>query len=110
MRPSLQHLILRECRVGDDIAREIIRKIRDNPDSRLKSLDFYGNELSNELTEDISIFVEENKTLEFLGLSKNSLNSDEFLGKLFNSIGEIPLSEQEYEQHKLKEKARDEVV
>jgi hypothetical protein len=32
------------------------------------------------------------------------------LKHLFNSIGEVPLTEEEYEQHKLKEKARDEVL
>lgn len=45
-----------------------------------------------------------------MGLSKNAFNNDECMKKLLGSIGEVPLSEEEFEKHKLKEKERDEVV
>lgn len=93
VRPSLQHLILRECRIGNQIAKEILKKIRENADCRLKSFDLYGNDITHELTTELCEFVEENKTVEFLGLSKNALGTDDFLRLLFNCVGEVPLSE-----------------
>ena len=53
----------------------------------LKSLDLSGNDLTIEISDVIANFVEEEKNLEFLGLSKNTLNKTSFLNKLFNSIG-----------------------
>ena len=106
-RPTLQHLILRECRIGNAILRELLKKLRDSADCRIKSLDLYANDLTAEAGTDICQFVEENKTVEFLGLSKNALGSDDVLKGLFNSIGEVPLTEEEYEQHRAREKARD---
>jgi len=47
VRPSLQHLILRECKIGNDIVKEILKKIKENNESKLKSLDLYGNDLTN---------------------------------------------------------------
>ena len=45
-----------------------------------------------------------------MGLSKNELAGEEFVTKLFGSIGDVAISEEELEQHRAKEKARDEVV
>ena len=53
--------------------------------------------MTNEIKEDIVTLIEESKTLEFIGLSKNKLNSEEFIKKMVNSIGEIALSEEEFE-------------
>lgn len=92
MRPSLQHLILRECRIGNQILKDILKKIRENVDCRLKSFDLYGNDITHELSSELCEFVEENKTIEFLGLSKNALGNEDFLKQFFNCIGEVPLS------------------
>ena len=92
VRPSLHHLILRECHMGDEIVRELIKKIKEVPDCKLKSLDLYGNDLTTGVIEDIGTFLEESKTIEFLGLSKNSFSTEDSLKKLFSSIGEVPLS------------------
>lgn len=106
-RPTLQHLILRECKIGNALLRELLKKLRDSADCRIKSLDLYANDLTAEAGTDICQFVEENKSVEFLGLSKNALGSDDVLKGLFSSIGEVPLTEEEYEQHRAREKARD---
>jgi hypothetical protein len=37
--------------MGNEIVRDILKKIKDNPDSRLKSLDLYGNEITNDMGE-----------------------------------------------------------
>ena len=96
--------------MGDEVTKELINKIKEVPESKLKSLDLYGNKLTPAIIEDISKFVEESKTIEFLGLSKNGFNTEDCLSKLLGAIGEIPLSEEQYEQHKVKEKERDEVL
>lgn len=45
-----------------------------------------------------------------MGLSKNELGGKAFLTKIFNSIGEIPLSEEEYAKHLESVKAKEEVI
>jgi hypothetical protein len=37
--------------MGNQIVRDLLKRIKENPDSRLKSLDLYGNELTNEIAE-----------------------------------------------------------
>lgn len=79
--------------MGNDIVSALITKISSNPANNLSSLDLYGNNLTNDIGNQLVKFAEESKKLEFLGLSKNELNSYQFFKSLFNSIGEIPLSE-----------------
>ena len=79
--------------MGNDIVSALLTKILANQANNLSSLDLYGNNLTNDIGNQIVKFVEESKRLEFLGLSKNELNSYQFFKSLFNSIGEIPLSE-----------------
>lgn len=43
VRPSLQHLILRENNLGNQICTEIINKIKETPEIVIKSLDLTGN-------------------------------------------------------------------
>jgi hypothetical protein len=73
--------------MGNDIVSALLTKILANPANNLSSLDLYGNDLTNDIGNQIVKFVEENKRLEFLGLSKNELNSFQFFKSLFNSIG-----------------------
>jgi Ran GTPase-activating protein (RanGAP) involved in mRNA processing and transport len=79
--------------MGDQILKELLKKLKEAPDTRLKSLDLYGNDATTEITNDICEFVETNKSVEFLGLSKNALGAEDFLKALFATIGEVPLSE-----------------
>lgn len=48
-RPSIQHLILRECKIGDQICKDLLKKLKEIPDGKLRSLDLYGNNLTNEI-------------------------------------------------------------
>jgi hypothetical protein len=91
--PQVLHSQPRECHLGDDLARDLLKKLKEVPEGKLKSLDLYGNDLTPEIMGDISVFLEESKTLEFLGLSKNVLSTEECLTKLLGSIGEVALSE-----------------
>ena len=109
-KANIENLILRECKLGDEITKQVIAKIKSFPEQKIKSLDLYGNELTVESQETICNFVEETKTLQFLGLSKNKFGEEGFVTQILNCIGEIPLSEEQYEEHKAKEKARDEVL
>ncbi len=68
---SLQHLILRECEMGNDITSALLTKISSNPANNLSSLDLYGNNLTNDIGNQLVKFVEESKKLEFIGMSKN---------------------------------------
>lgn len=73
--------------MGDAVLKDLLNKIKNTPDSKLKSLDLYGNNLTITITSELSNFIEESKTIEFVGLSKNTLNTEDFLSKLFGSIG-----------------------
>lgn len=42
-RPSLNHLLLRDCKIGNEILKELIIKIKNHPEEKIKSLDLYGN-------------------------------------------------------------------
>jgi hypothetical protein len=44
---SIQHLILRECEMGNEIVTALLTKITSNPANNLISLDLYGNCLTN---------------------------------------------------------------
>ena len=46
VRPNIQHLILRENNLGNDIARAIIKKIKATPEICLKSHDLTGTNLT----------------------------------------------------------------
>ena len=80
--------------MGDDITKELLKKIKEIPDCKLKSLDLYGNNLTAAIIDDVSSFLEESKTIEFLGVSKNTFNNEDCLKKILGSIGEVPLSEE----------------
>jgi hypothetical protein len=43
--------------MGNPILKDLLRKLRDAPDGRLKSLDLYGNDITPELVRDICEFV-----------------------------------------------------
>ena len=44
--------------MGDQIVRELIKKVKEIPDCKLKSLDLYGNDLTAGVIEDIGTFLE----------------------------------------------------
>jgi hypothetical protein len=43
--------------MGNEIVKELLKKIKETPDSKLKSLDLYGNQLTNDISKDLSNFV-----------------------------------------------------
>ena len=57
--------------MGNDITKDLLKKIREFPEGKLKSLDLYGNNLTPAIVDDVVTLIEESKTLEFLGLSRN---------------------------------------
>lgn len=69
------------------------------PDICLKSLDVAGNNLTKASSDTICQFVEEEKNLEYFSLAKNEVYGKKFMTKLFNSIGEIPIKEEEWASH-----------
>jgi len=44
--------------MGDDIAKHLVKKIKEIPDCKLKSLDLYGNDLTTAVIEDLATFLE----------------------------------------------------
>ena len=61
--PEVLRILPRECHLGDELAKELIKKIRELPEGKLKSLDLYGNKLTPAIMEDVSGLLEESKTL-----------------------------------------------
>lgn len=49
--------------MGNQIVKDLLKKLKDTPDSRLKSLDLYANDITPEITQEICEYVEENKTV-----------------------------------------------
>lgn len=90
--------------------KELITKILTVADSKLKYLDLYDNALTGECAASIAKLLEENRSIEYLGLSKNNLSEETSLHSLFNSIGNIKLSAEEYQNYKKLEKERDDVL
>ena len=110
LRPTVTNLILRSSSLGDAIVKELVSKILSNADCKLKYLDLYDNALTGECSQSLSKLLEENRSIEYLGLSKNNFAENETLQALFNSIGNIKLSAEEYQSYKKLEKDRDEVL
>lgn len=104
LRPTVTSLILRSSSLGDAVVKDLIVKILSTADSKLKYLDLYDNALTAECALSLSKLLEENRSIEYLGLSKNSFNDNESLQTLFNSIGNIKLSAEEYQSYKKLEK------
>ena len=44
--------------MGDEIVKELIKKIKEIPEGKLKSLDLYGNDLTPAVIADVSCFLE----------------------------------------------------
>ena len=110
LRPTVTNLILRSNSLGDAVVKELIQKVLSTADCKLKYLDLYDNGLSGECTQSLSKLLEENRSIEYLGLSRNNIGDNESLHAIFNSIGNIKLSAEEYQSYKKLEKDRDDVM
>jgi len=75
----------------------------------LKVLDISSNPITSLSALSIAKMMEMNRTLEYLGMAKCDLKSDD-IKPILQSIGRIPFPEAEAEQHLAKCKARDQVV
>lgn len=75
----------------------------------LKVLDLSYNKFSGETCQQLSQVFEQNRSLEFLGLAKNNLTSDDVV-PLLNSFGKVPFPAEQVESYQAELKKRDAIV
>jgi len=77
--------------------------------SNLKVLDLSYNKFSGKSIEQFVQVFEQNRTLEFLGLAKNNLQTDDVL-PLLNCFGRVPFPADQVEAYQVEIKKRDVIV
>jgi len=75
----------------------------------LKVLDLSYNKFSGKSVEQFVEVFEQNRTLEFLGLAKNNLQTDDIL-PLLNCFGRVPFPTDQVEAYQVEIKKRDVIV
>lgn len=75
----------------------------------LKVLDLSYNNFSGEAIQEFSSVFEQNRSLEFLGLAKNKLTSEDVL-PLLESFGRVPFPSDQVETYQAELKKRDAII
>lgn len=108
LRPCFSSLILRSNSLGDALTKELLARIP--ADSKLRYLDLYDNSITGDSVPAICKLLEENKSIEYLGLSKNRISEAGDLEQLFAAIGNVRLSPEELANYRKLEKERDDIL
>jgi len=110
---KLQVCFLRASNLTDKDLRDIYFVLK--PESgaamnrNLKVLDLSYNKFSGEAVREFAQVFEINRSLEFVGLAKNNLRSDDVL-PLLNCFGKVPFPAENVESHQKELKNRDVIV
>lgn len=75
----------------------------------LKVLDLSSNKFSGAACQEFKSVFEQNRSLEFLGLAKNGLSSED-ISPLFASFGKVPLPGDQVEAYQAELKKRDAII
>ena len=75
----------------------------------LKVLDLSYNNFSGSVIQEMSSVFEQNRSLEFLGLAKNKLTSDDLL-PILDCFGKVPLPADQVEAYQGELKKRDTII
>jgi len=108
LNPSLEFLTLRACEIDDAALKIICEALKQN--TTLKFIDLYHNKITKEGMGTLEKLIETPSNIEFLGLAKNLINDWDELASFFSKIGRIPITPEEAELHKQKEKDRDAII
>lgn len=76
----------------------------------LKCLDLYDNKLSKQSLDLLGEMLKSNASMEFLGLARNAITSFEDLNGIVSNVGRFLMTQEEYDEYKVKEKERDSIV
>ncbi|CAD8065547.1 unnamed protein product [Paramecium primaurelia] len=101
----LEQLYLRSCQIKLPFIEILCQNMRN-----LKVLDLYDNQLSKEAFNLIGTALKENTFLEQLGLAKNQINSLDQLSEIMQNVGKFLMSQDEYDDYRIKEKERDQII
>lgn len=110
---KLQVCFLRANNLTDRDLKQICQVLK--PESgvqmnrNLKVLDLSSNRFSGEAVRDIAIVFEVNRNLEFVGLAKNNLKTEDVLPML-KCLGRQPFPADKVAQHQAELKARDAII
>ncbi|CDW82788.1 UNKNOWN [Stylonychia lemnae] len=112
---KLQVLFLRASNLTDEDVKQICHVLKPDPanpahaNKTLKVLDISYNPITKASLKSIADMMDLNRTLEYLGLAKCSLQAKS-LNKILNQIGRIPFPQDQVEAHLGKLKARDQII
>ena len=110
---KLQVIFLRACSLNDKDLEHIMLALKPEtqlPMNRnLKVLDLSYNKFSGEALQGFKSVFEQNRSLEFLGLAKNNLTTEQ-VTPLLTCFGKVPLPADQADQYQAELKRRDTIV
>ena len=110
---KLQVLFLRACNITDRDLAHIMMALKPEtqlPMNRnLKVLDLSYNKFSGDSVHGFSQVFEQNRSLEFLGLAKNNLTTEDIV-PLLSSFGKVPFPADQVEAYQAELKKRDVII
>ena len=99
---------LRSSNISDSNLEVLVTALKEN--TTLKSLDLYGNTITGVGVDALATLIESACCLEFVGLAKNRLGKWSDVENWFDNLGKFPITPEEAEEIKLKEKEREAII
>ena len=106
---KLEILCLRGNFLGDKGALKIFNNLKINESPKLRVLNLFNNNLTDDCIQNLVDLILINKSLEEINLGKNNL-TDISLELISNNYGSYKMSNEELEEHRKKEKERQDII
>lgn len=106
---NLEFLAARGCRVDDESFMSLMDSVKTNK-VRLKLLDMYSNQLTDESIMYLSDFVKDYKFVESYGFGMNSIRRLSSFEGLFDQLGTIEVGKSDFDQFREEWKQRENLI